>query len=362
MASIDPKTSFQPDYAIPPGETLREIMDAQSMTIESLALRIGMDARSLHRIFSGLQPIVPETSVRLEMVFGIPASFWNNLQAQYAETLARLSERDRLDEERRTNKAWIKKFPLSLMKKRKYIPEAKDETEIYRALLSFFGVTSKGALEQTCAYSNIAARRSMCFGTDKWHMAVWIRQGEREVANTIVEAYDANQFKKSLAKIRSLTLKTPEIFVPEMKNLCAVAGVRLALVPEIPKVPWNGATKWIRGRPLIILNLRGKGEDVFWFSFFHEASHVLHDDHRSLHVADNSDDKAERKADEFAAESLMPAKYNYRVCDAKTESEIGLIAQELGIAPGIVAGRYRHLTKKWNRYAHLIRKFKWMDA
>lgn len=362
MASIDKKTSFQPDYAIPPGETLREIMDAQSMTIESLAKRIGMDVRSLHRIFSGSQPIVPETSARLEMVFGIPASFWNNLQAQYAETLARLSERDRLNKERRANKEWIKKFPLSLMKKRRYISEGKDEDEIYRALLSFFGVTSKDALEQTCAYSNVAARRSVCFETNKWHMAVWIRQGEREVANTIGKPYDVKQFKKSLVEIRKLTSKTPEIFVPKMKSLCAVAGVCLALVPEIPKVPWNGATKWIRGRPLIILNLRGKGEDVFWFSFFHEASHVLHDDRRSLHVADNSDDAAEKKADKFAAESLMPAKYNHRVCEVKTDSEIGLIAQELGIAPGIVAGRYRHLTKKWNRYAHLIRKFKWVDA
>lgn len=361
MVAIKKKQPFQPDYAIPPGETLREVMEAQSMTIESLAKRIGMEPRSLHRIFSGSQPIVPETSVRLEMIFGIPASFWNNLQAQYAEALAKRDEKKRLEAELQDRKEWIRNFPVSLMKKRGYIPDSKDETEVYRGLLAFFGIASGDAWEEVWDTPSVAARRSTCFESNRWHASVWIRQGERLAAEIACDSYDANNFKSSLAEIRKLTVGTPESFVVKMRELCSKAGVALALVPEISKVPWNGATKWMQGRPLIILTLRGKGEDIFWFSFFHEASHVLHDDRRSLHIADGSSDKAEKKADGFAAELLIPIKYNQRIFEARTEKDIVLIAQELGIAPGIVAGRYRHLTKKWNRHASLIRRFKWAE-
>jgi len=43
------------------------------------------------------------------------------------------------------------------------------------------------------------------------------------------------------------------------------------------KVPWHGVTKWLLpSKAMILLNLRGKMEDQFWFSFFHKAGHVLH--------------------------------------------------------------------------------------
>ena len=48
-----------------------------------------------------------------------------------------------------------------------------------------------------------------------------------------------------------------------MTKLCAEAGVALALVPEMKKVPWSGATKWLTpNKAMILLNLRGKGEGI----------------------------------------------------------------------------------------------------
>jgi HTH-type transcriptional regulator / antitoxin HigA len=40
-------------------------------------------------------------------------------------------------------------------------------------------------------------------------------------------------------------------------------------------------------------------------------------------------------------------------------SEIVSLAEELGIAPGIVAGRYQFLTGKWSYFKDLIRKLEW---
>ena len=85
MAAANKAYPYTPDYIVPPGETLRETMEAMLMTKESLAQRLGLTSQSLHRIFAGEQPIRPDTAAKLKMILGVPARFWNNLQTQYAE-------------------------------------------------------------------------------------------------------------------------------------------------------------------------------------------------------------------------------------------------------------------------------------
>ena len=100
--------------------------------------------------------------------------------------------------------------------------------------------------------------------------------GEIQAHKIDCQSYDKNQFKKALHVIRGLTVKDPEEFIDAMVNLCADAGVAVVFVPEMKKVPWHGATQWLSAsKAMILLNLRGKFEDQFWFSFFHEAGHVF---------------------------------------------------------------------------------------
>jgi hypothetical protein len=146
-----------------------------------------------------------------------------------------------------------------------------------------------------------------------------------------------------------------------MKRLCARAGVAIALVREMKKVPWNGATKWLSPRKaMILLCLRGKGEDKFWLSFFLEAGHVLHDSRKDLLINDGTiNDPREKRADQFASEFLIPSEYNDDVRNSNSPDEIVSLARKLKIAPGIVAGRYQFLTKKWNYFKSLIRHLQW---
>lgn len=78
---------FQPDYAVAPGETLREVIESLGMTQKKLAARADLTEQSLNRILKGEQPISYETANRLEFVTGVPARFWNNLEAQYRQQL-----------------------------------------------------------------------------------------------------------------------------------------------------------------------------------------------------------------------------------------------------------------------------------
>ncbi len=87
---------FEPDYAVAPGETLREIIESLGMTQTELGVRTGLTVQTLNRIFNGDQPITYETANKLELVTGVPARMWNNLEVQYREQLTKIAEGERL--------------------------------------------------------------------------------------------------------------------------------------------------------------------------------------------------------------------------------------------------------------------------
>ncbi len=357
MLKSEKKLGFEPDYAVPPGVTLKEVMESLDMTQKDLAIRTGVTVQTLNRIFKGEQPISYETSNKLEMATGVPSRMWNNLEAQYREQLAKLKELKQLE----SDLGWLNDIPVKELVNRNAIVSKNDETSLLRETLKFFGVSSVSAWHDIWSKPAVAARRSQCFETRPGAAATWIRLGEIEAQKIDCREYNRKKFYKVLETIKTLTLKKPEEYVPEMVSLCAEAGVAVSLVPEIKKVPWHGATKWITAtKALILLNLRGKAEDQFWFSFFHEAGHVLNDSKKDLHINDGKeDDPSEKKANAFAAEFLIPSEYDPDIKCFRSKADIIALASKLHIAPGIVAGRYQRLTKKWSYFKDLIRPLRW---
>jgi addiction module HigA family antidote len=353
------KYEFEPDYAVPPGATLHEVMESLQMSQKELAQRTGLTEQTLTRIFKGAQPISYETANRLELVTGVPARMWNNLEAQYREQLAKQEERQRLE----ADKAWLKTIPIKELIERGHVVPDDDKVNLVRKVLAFFGVCSVQAWQEIWAAPAVAARRSRCFESRPGDAAAWIRQGELQAQQIECAPFDKTRFSAALEEIRTLTREESVVFEPRMKQLCANAGVAVALVREMKKVPWNGATKWLTpNKAMILLSLRGKGEDKFWFSFFHEAGHVLKDKKKGLFINDESNgDLSEKKADAFAAETLIPAKHDARISHCRSKQEIILLADELRISPGIVAGRYQFLTGQWQMFKDLIRKLEWAD-
>ena len=90
------KQEYNPDYAVPPGETLLETIHALDLTQKELALRMGCPVKTINEIIKGVAAITAETALQLEKVTGVPASFWTNAEANYRERLARLKEQGRM--------------------------------------------------------------------------------------------------------------------------------------------------------------------------------------------------------------------------------------------------------------------------
>jgi Zn-dependent peptidase ImmA (M78 family) len=207
-------------------------------------------------------------------------------------------------------------------------------------------------------------------------VATWLRLGELTAASIECEPYDARKFRATLGRIRSLTRQLPELFEPEVVRLCATSGVAVVFVPEIKGTRASGAARWLTpAKALIQLSLRHKSDDHLWFSFFHEAGHILlhskketfitskRDSTDSAAVATDEIEEEETEADSFAATWLIPKRFEPQLSGMRTDSEIRRFADELGIAPGIVVGRLqKDRVIDWSRGNKLKRYFKFSEA
>jgi hypothetical protein len=135
-----------------------------------------------------------------------------------------------------------------------------------------------------------------------------------------------------------------------MRTRCAAAGVAIVVVDTYKGAKANGATRWLApDKALIQLSLRYRWEDIFWFSFFHEAGHVVLHRKKDIFVElapkDRSNDPQERQledeADRFATRTLIPARHDRRLQELDL-SEVQAFAEMLSIAPAVVVGRLQH--------------------
>lgn len=80
---------YRPDVAIPPGETIAEMLQELGMSRAELAGRIDWPLNEVNEIINGKRAITPETARKLELVLGLPAQFWMSLETNYRSALMR---------------------------------------------------------------------------------------------------------------------------------------------------------------------------------------------------------------------------------------------------------------------------------
>ncbi len=354
------KTAYKPDSVSPPGETLLETLEMLGLSQAELAERTGRPKKTINEIVQGKAAITPETAMQLELVLGVPATFWLARESQYRAFLARQDEDARIDKDM----DFVDELPLKEMSEYKWIEKSKDKRTMARIALSFFGVVSS---EKVRLVEATAFRRSEAFATNPWALAAWLRKGEIDAQKVSAKEYNKENFITALAQIRKLTTKEPSEFVPSMMKLAAEAGVIVLFVRELPKTSVSGATRWLsHSKPLIQLTLRHKLDDMFWFSFFHESGHVYHE-HAKREVLleekfQKSLDHREEAANRFAMEFLIPAADLEKFLQGRnfTKETIKGFAMRLGISPGIVLGRLQFEGKvEWSKYRDLKKSYSW---
>lgn len=363
-----PKSDWTPKWAVHPGEVLEEHLEAHGLSQAEFARRADLSAKHVSTIIACKAPVTVETARAFERVLGLKAAVWARLQDAWDLHLSEQSEQAVATTD--AIQQWVAQFPVSELRKRGYLPTAaKAREEVYGALLTFFGVASKDAYDARFNRLAVQYRHSPTHRSDDACLRSWLQIGELQARRRKVRPYDGAQFEDLLKGIRSLTLQPVDEFLPVLTDRCAQAGVQLVTVKPLPKTRLSGAAWWISNDQAVIqLSLRHKTNDHFWFSFCHEAGHVLLHK-RDVIFADDEVDKGdhelEAEADRFAEDALVGHKDLQKFLSTPgllSKKTVCAFAQCVGVHPGIVVGMLQHKRKlPWSHMNDLKDRYEWAD-
>lgn len=357
--------TFQPAWASPPGDTVADILKERNLSQVEFAGKIGYTVDHTNDLLQGNLPITGEIAQRLERVLGVSATFWMNRESQYREDISRLQT----EVGSSANDGWLKELPLKDMTTFGWLRPTHSTAEKVAECLRFFGLPNVTSWRET--YDNVletaAFRTSSSFNSHAGAVAAWLRRGEIESALIETKTWDSKCFQKTLPSIRTLTRKrNPGTFVSELRELCAECGVAVVIARAPTGCRASGATLFLSPtKALLLLSFRYLSDDHFWFTFFHEAAHlILHNkDDLFLEGLEMCSTKEEQEANEFAARTLIPNEFQSELSNLPLDGrEVIRFARKVGVSPGIIVGQLQHLGLiNRNQLNNLKTRFSWID-
>lgn len=357
---------FVPRWASPPGETICEALADRGMDAVGLLEALGIPEGKTTDLLDGTLPLTIRLAEGLANHIGGTAEFWMTRDCQYRDDIARL-EAD----------AWTQSLPLKEMVRLGWIERSRNWLEQMESCLAFFGVEDLQAwrLQYDTVVDSARFRTSPTFTQSEGAVAAWMRQGEIVAAESQLGPWSPSRFRHQLDDIRRLTWrKDPSMFLPRLGQLCAEAGVAVAVIPAPSGCPVSGVARFLDdSTALILLSARHLSDDHFWFTFFHEAGHLLLHDPSVVFVDDldsQADNRAhtveETEANEFASNLLVDLETLADFAQGPLSYQaITNFAKNAGVAPGIVVGQlqHRHGDKVgFHQFNKVKRRYRWVGS
>ena len=293
---------YFPSMVFHPGETLTEKLEEMEMGPKEFALRTDKPEKTIIAVMKGNSAITPDMAVRFEGVTKIPAHFWMNHQRSYDEFIVREKRKVTIEEA----VPWAKQFPLTDMINKGWLPQVSSIQEKTMELLAFFGFSNHKAWEEYYFKQQlkVAFRISLSQTQEPFAISAWLRKGELQAAELETNDYSEKKFKEILSALKSVMAKHPHGSLIQLQQICLEAGVKVVQTPCIKKASLSGSTRWLNDTPLIQLTDHYPHNDSFWFTFFHQAGHILLHGKKDIFLENvdysDKDMEKEREADEFA--------------------------------------------------------------
>lgn len=350
---------FSPQWAAAPGLTIAHVLQERGISYDQLAGLLHRSTRFVEDLLIGREEITADVAEALARGIGSTTRFWLAREREYRESLSRIVSQPDLD-------TWISTLPLQEMRRLGWIRRTSG-TQLVAECLQFFGVSSIDRWKREFESAVVAAafRSSAAYETDPAAVSVWLRQGELESGGIQCGRWDPVRFRKSLVDVRKLIRKkTPALFMPELQRLCAGAGVAVVVVPAPSGCRASGAARFLSSqRALIQLSQRFGTDDQFWFTFFHEAGHLLLHPRVGLFIdePDVKSTREEQEANTFASRALLTEAQRVELSRLPlTYRDVIRFARDAGVTPGVVVGQLQHSKRiGYDRLNRAKRKLDW---
>ena len=366
MTNIDNIEIEEVAEIFPPGEFLKDEIEARGWTQSTLAEIMGRPVKAINDIILGKRAITARTANELSHALGTSAELWLRLENDY-----RLS-RARTPATAVARRAKIySKYPVKEMVQRGWLERTKDIDVLEQRVLKFFAIQSP---DEVPIFSAHAARKSTSYEEVTPKQLAWMFRSRQLASAISVQRFSDESLGVAIERLRALLLSAESVrMVP---RILADAGIGFLVVQPIPGTGIDGLTFWLNDDerfPVIAVSLRHGRIDGFWHTLWHELWHVKkRDGLRSPAVLDTNlvgkgaqpfKDKppGEQAADLFACECSIPhaelENFIARVHPLYSKQRIRGFAQRLQVHPGIVVGQLQYRGKvDWSHDREMLEK------
>ena len=338
--------------ATPPGATIKEQLNDRGMSQKEFAARMDMSEKHISKLINGEVQLTIETAVRLETVLGVPAQFWNNLEAIYREKILKAETANSMDADAEI----ARKFPYVEMAKFGWVPKTSEAKEKAIYLRKYFEVVDLALLGNE-QITRIACRRLSINEKSDLALMAWAQEAKIKARDIATAPISIKGLNAAIPEIRTMTVLKPEEFCPRIKKSLANCGIALVFLPHL-KGSSLQSVSLLDGKKIVV-GLAADREDAykFWSGLFHELAHVA-----LGHVGqpDGTSEHDEAAANKWSGDKLIRSE-DYEVFKNDgdySEKSVRRFATVQGIDPGIVAGRmqYERLIK-YSMLNNLIEKY-----
>ena len=335
------KSKLSPSLLIPPGVSLQEILNTKNMSQKELAIRTGLTTKHLNQIIKGNKSLTCSTAIKLENALGVPASFWNTLEANYSEERLKIQELKSI-----TQKEFdcLNLIPHKELRKFGFIEEKVGSAFLIKELRNFFKINNLLNLSKLA--NQITFRKSIKVNRNFYSILAWTRMCEIEASKIEVKEYDVKRINSALSEIKNIImLNDINIVIAKLTLIFSKYGIAFKVTRNLAGAPVQGMIRKLSKKVILGLTMNDKYADAFWFTLIHEIGHLLNSDFGDLFIdldfSSRELNKKEKQADRFANNFFIPEnKYNSFILK-NDFSETGIIkfAKEENVLPGIVVGR-----------------------
>lgn len=347
--------------AFPPGEFIREELEARGWTQGDFAEIMGRQSSTISGLINGKRAVSPAIASDLAAAFGTTAQFWMNLETAY-----------QLFVENRTNETVARKArlfqeaPIKEMLRRNWI-EASDDLDVLEGtILSFLGISS---LDDKPTLSYAAKKLTP---TANPSQVAWVRRAMKLARAVHANKFSNKSFASTLARLRELRANPED--VRHIPRTLAEGGIRFLLIESLPKGKIDGACFWLdEFSPVIAIAMRYDRIDHFWYILMHECGHVDNRDalggdpvldvdlvgEKAIPFEDKIDveKRADRFAEDFLVEKQQMNNFIARVRPLYSKQKIKNFAARHGVHPAIVLGQLQHRKEvEWSHSREMLVK------
>ncbi|MCZ6489639.1 MAG: helix-turn-helix domain-containing protein [Acidobacteria bacterium] len=332
--------------AFPPGEFVKEELEARGWTQEDLAEIIGRQTSVVNAIINAKRAVSPDLANDLGTAFGTGPEYWMNL-----ETMYQLFIQSDADDSISRKARLFDLAPIKEMVKRGWIKETKDIGVLESRVLKFL---ERKSVEEDSKLL-YAAKKSTA--TANPAQVAWVCRAKKIARGIRAARFSDKSFADALAKLRELRANPED--TRYASKILGDAGVRLVLVEGLSKGRIDGATFWLdQFSPVIAISMRYDRLDHFWFLLSHECGHVKNRDALGGKpildidlVGDNATPFEEKTnieqhvdifAEEFLVEKDEMESFINRVRPLYSKQKIKNFAARIGVHPAIVLGQLQY--------------------